>query len=114
MLHAALVPRPYVLTAHSIGGLYVRLYASMYPTDVAGMVLVDTTHEDFRERMPIDAGARVNPVLLRLVVNPHRFITVVGYARPTGIRFAAGRAADHPLQPVVMRLINPVHPGATP
>jgi hypothetical protein len=27
---------------------------------------------------------------------------------------AAGRAADRPLQPVVMRLMNPVHPGATP
>jgi pimeloyl-ACP methyl ester carboxylesterase len=31
LLQAAHVPGPYVLTAHSIGGLYVRLYASTYP-----------------------------------------------------------------------------------
>jgi pimeloyl-ACP methyl ester carboxylesterase len=91
LLQAARVPGPYVLTAHSIGGLYVRLYASTYPNDVAGMVLVDTTHEDFQRRMPADAGAQDNPLLLHLVVNLHRFMTVAGYARLTGIRFAGGQ-----------------------
>ena len=100
LLQAAHVPRPYVLTAHSIGGLYVRLYASTYPTDVAGMVLVDTTHEDFQRRMPADAGAQANPLLLHLVVNLHKFVTVVGYARLTGIRFAGGQS----LSPEARRL----------
>jgi pimeloyl-ACP methyl ester carboxylesterase len=31
----------YVLVGHSIGGLDVRLYTAMYPTKVAGIVLVD-------------------------------------------------------------------------
>jgi len=35
-----------VLVAHSWGGLIARVYASQYPTEVAGMVLVDPTHED--------------------------------------------------------------------
>ena len=49
-LHAALrdsgVPPPYVLAGHSIGGLYVRVYAAMYPDEVAALVLVDATRHD--------------------------------------------------------------------
>ncbi len=37
---------PYVLVGHSFGGLCVRLYAHRYPCKVAGMVLVDPTHEE--------------------------------------------------------------------
>jgi pimeloyl-ACP methyl ester carboxylesterase len=37
---------PYVLVGHSLGGLLIRVYASQYPKEVAGMVLVDSTHED--------------------------------------------------------------------
>jgi pimeloyl-ACP methyl ester carboxylesterase len=46
LVRAAGIPGPYVLVAHSAGGLIDRLYAGTYPDDVAGMVLVDTTHED--------------------------------------------------------------------
>jgi pimeloyl-ACP methyl ester carboxylesterase len=41
LLRAADVPGPYILAAHSLGGLMVRLYASTYPGEVSGMVLVD-------------------------------------------------------------------------
>jgi len=37
---------PYVLVGQSIGGLLIRAFASRYPKEVAGMVLVDSTHED--------------------------------------------------------------------
>jgi pimeloyl-ACP methyl ester carboxylesterase len=44
-LHAALrlasVPPPYILVGHSLGGPFVRIYAGVYPDDVAGLVLVD-------------------------------------------------------------------------
>jgi len=46
LLQAANVPGPYVLVGHSLGGLFVRLYASAYPDEVIGMVLVDATTED--------------------------------------------------------------------
>jgi pimeloyl-ACP methyl ester carboxylesterase len=46
MLEGAALPGPYVLVGHSIGGIFVRLYASRYPDDVAGLVLVDASHED--------------------------------------------------------------------
>jgi pimeloyl-ACP methyl ester carboxylesterase len=46
LLGAAGVAGPYVLVGHSYGGKYVRVYAADYPTEVAGMVLVDTSHPD--------------------------------------------------------------------
>jgi pimeloyl-ACP methyl ester carboxylesterase len=46
LLTNANVPGPYILVAHSYGGLNVRLFADTYPREVAGMVLVDTSHED--------------------------------------------------------------------
>lgn len=53
LLHAA--PRaagirpPYVLVGHSFGGLTQRLYATTYPRDVAGLVLVDATPDRYAE-----------------------------------------------------------------
>jgi pimeloyl-ACP methyl ester carboxylesterase len=46
LLRAALVKAPYVLVGHSIGGLIARVYAEQYPKEVAGMVMVDPTHEN--------------------------------------------------------------------
>ena len=37
------VPGPYILVAHSLGGWHARVFAHLYPQDVAGMILVDTT-----------------------------------------------------------------------
>ena len=37
---------PYVLVGQSLGGMLIRVYASTYPKEFAGMVLVDSTHED--------------------------------------------------------------------
>ena len=49
-LHEALLrtnqPRPYVLVAHSLGGLFARLFYDTFPEDVGGMVLLDAAHED--------------------------------------------------------------------
>ncbi|MFI9379586.1 alpha/beta fold hydrolase [Kutzneria sp. NPDC052558] len=52
VLGAAGVPGPYVLVGHSLGGLYARLYAKRFPTEVAGLVLLDPTHEDIVDRLP--------------------------------------------------------------
>jgi pimeloyl-ACP methyl ester carboxylesterase len=52
-LHAALqnarIPGPYVLVGHSLGGPYARIFAGIYPKEVAGMVLVDPTQEEMIE-----------------------------------------------------------------
>ena len=50
MLQNSGVPGPYILVGHSFGGVNTRLYASKYPDDVAGVILVDSSHEDqFKE-----------------------------------------------------------------
>jgi pimeloyl-ACP methyl ester carboxylesterase len=49
LLTAAGVPGPYVLVGHSLGGLFVRLFASTYPDEVAGLVLVDAWSEGLEE-----------------------------------------------------------------
>jgi len=46
LLKAASIRGPYVLVGHSLGGLLTRIYADAYPSEVAGIVLVDSTHED--------------------------------------------------------------------
>ena len=45
LLDAAEVTGPFVLVGQSIGGLLVRMYTDRYGSDVAGLVLVDPTHE---------------------------------------------------------------------
>jgi pimeloyl-ACP methyl ester carboxylesterase len=49
-LHAALEKAgllpPYILVGHSLGGPYIRVFAGLYPNEIAGLVLVDPTQED--------------------------------------------------------------------
>ncbi len=52
LLHNAGIEAPYVLVGHSLGGLNVRLFASRYPDEVVGIVLVDAVHEDVFSRFP--------------------------------------------------------------
>lgn len=52
LLHNAGIPAPYVLVGHSMGGFDVRLYASLYRSEVAGMVLVDSSHPEQQKRFP--------------------------------------------------------------
>ncbi|MEV0401596.1 alpha/beta hydrolase [Actinoallomurus sp. NPDC050550] len=52
LLPAAGVPAPYVLVGHSLGGAYARHYAQRFPGEVAGLLLLDPTHEDFLVRAP--------------------------------------------------------------
>lgn len=51
LLTAAGEKGPFVLVGHSFGGYNVRVYNGQYPAEVAGMVLVDASHEDQLSRM---------------------------------------------------------------
>lgn len=46
LLRAADVHPPFVLVGHSLGGLYAQYFAATHGGDVAGMVLVESSHED--------------------------------------------------------------------
>lgn len=61
-LHAALEAAgekpPYVLVAHSRGGLYNMIFAGLYRDEVVGMVFADSSHPDQEKRFR-DAGLPV-------------------------------------------------------
>ena len=44
LLLAKNLPPPYVLVGHSLGGLYMQLFARRYPDEVSALILVDSTH----------------------------------------------------------------------
>lgn len=58
LLIRANVAKPYILVGHSFGGLNVRFFACQYPDEVAGMVLIDPSHEEqfmrYAELMPAE------------------------------------------------------------
>lgn len=43
---------PYIVVGHSLGGPYIRVFAELYPNEVVGMFLLDTTHPDRVARIP--------------------------------------------------------------
>jgi pimeloyl-ACP methyl ester carboxylesterase len=55
-LHALLnrghIDQPYVLVGHSLGGLYMLVFAARYPAQVAGIVLLDATPPEAFTRLP--------------------------------------------------------------
>ena len=46
LLEGAGVDPPYVVVGHSYGGFVSRLFAAEYPGETAGLVLIDSSHED--------------------------------------------------------------------
>jgi pimeloyl-ACP methyl ester carboxylesterase len=67
-LHALLkragVPAPYVFAGASFGGLNSRVYGGLYPNEVAGMILIDSAHEDELRRGPKFVLGRTAPRFL--------------------------------------------------
>ncbi|MGG3563077.1 alpha/beta hydrolase [Neobacillus rhizosphaerae] len=50
LLIKAKIQPPYILVGHSFGGVNMRMFATEYPNEVCGLILVDSTPEDYRER----------------------------------------------------------------
>jgi pimeloyl-ACP methyl ester carboxylesterase len=46
LLEGAGIAPPYVVVAHSYGGFVGRLFAASYSSETAGLVLIDSSHED--------------------------------------------------------------------
>ncbi|WBL26751.1 alpha/beta fold hydrolase [Zunongwangia sp. HGR-M22] len=45
---------PYILAGHSMGGPYNLIFKDLYPNEVKGMVLIDSSHPDQWERLEQD------------------------------------------------------------
>jgi pimeloyl-ACP methyl ester carboxylesterase len=95
LLHAAHVPGPYVLVGQSFSGMLVRLFAYRYPDEVAGLVLLDSAHEDQYQRFP-------GPI--RAAFEPMRTMQLQALGQVRDLVAAQGPAATPPLVPVPARL----------
>ncbi len=87
LLSRAAVPPPYVLVGASIGGEYARIYTSRYPGDVAGLVLVDSSHPDQQEpAFMLSPFNRMSPTARQLICTALPFMARFGI-----LRFMASR-----------------------
>lgn len=96
LLHAN-VPPPYLLVGHSFGGLAVRLFAARNERRaVAGLVLVDATHEHQFQRME-SAGVRIPmaPTGRRFIISNHGLVpsALPASLKPLAQRLALARKA---------------------
>jgi pimeloyl-ACP methyl ester carboxylesterase len=70
LLHAAGILGPLVLVGHSLGGLYATLYTDKFPSQVAGLVLIDPS---FSGQDPaawgVDERQRIKTEFERLLTN---------------------------------------------
>lgn len=53
-LRSAKLPPPFLLVGHSAGGMYARVFATMYPTEVVGLVLIDPASDEFEAKAKRD------------------------------------------------------------
>jgi pimeloyl-ACP methyl ester carboxylesterase len=115
LLTEASIPGPYVLVGHSIGSLIARLYASTYPDELVGMVLVDATHEDNFARLEKVVG----PDLWAAFIGQFEQAVEQGVLEPVDLADLAARvkaaqsATPLPQMPLVV-LSHTVPPAAGP
>ena len=81
LLQAAGVPGPYVLVGHSLGGFHIRVYNRLYPTEVAGAVLVDTSYEYETNAIPTHTVTDLPSVVFHFGVWAAEIVYRVGLAR---------------------------------
>ncbi|BDX08234.1 hypothetical protein MACH26_37550 [Planctobacterium marinum] len=51
LLDASGESAPYLLVGHSLGGAYATLFANKYPSLVAGIILIDSSHPDLESNL---------------------------------------------------------------
>jgi len=88
LLQAAGIAAPYVMVGHSMGGYDVRVFTSLCRSEVAGMVLVDSSHPDQENRFP--------PELKNMEGSWQCEAQFIEYSMPFGIPRLLGLCDDDP------------------
>ncbi|SFE81601.1 Pimeloyl-ACP methyl ester carboxylesterase [Paenibacillus algorifonticola] len=95
------LPPPYILVGHSLGGLYANLFARLFPDQVAGVVLLDSSHpQDLIINDTQNAFIRGINRLLAIFdfLSPHRKWNEVHFVEQTVQQIElAGPFPDRPL-----------------
>jgi pimeloyl-ACP methyl ester carboxylesterase len=114
LLHNAGIPGPYILVGHSFGGAHVQLYASQYPGEVAGLVLLDPTPAAYFDQLTAEERqAALPPIgMLRMLqfIHPFGLIRLLDFgAWKTGMPL---EQLSPDIQPAVKALsFRPTVPG---
>jgi pimeloyl-ACP methyl ester carboxylesterase len=78
LLESAGVAPPFVLAGHSMGGLVARMFTHMYPSEVVGLALVDSSHPEQADRLaPAGLGDHRGGKLVKVALD---------FAKPLGLR----------------------------
>jgi pimeloyl-ACP methyl ester carboxylesterase len=119
LLHAAAgVLGPYVLAGHSVGGLFARLYASTYPGEVVGLILVDAYSERLETLLTPKHWAALVRLNVRLgtdTVKPipgYGDLETLGYGKDNVVMREA--AANAPLGPMPLAVVAHARPFDLP
>jgi len=118
LLGAAGVPGPYVLAGQSLGGLFARLYASTYPDEVVGLVLVDPYSERIESLLTPDQWAAL--VRLNVESGSDTVLPIPGYGDLETIGYGTQdpvirqAAADTPLRAMPLAVLAHVRPFDLP
>jgi pimeloyl-ACP methyl ester carboxylesterase len=96
LVHAAKLQTPLVVVGHSLGGFNMKLYAAIYPEDVAALVLVDPSEERGYERTRAYLHRRHGPALAARVELLDLADTAAAVAH---FRECAAAARGHDLDP---------------
>jgi pimeloyl-ACP methyl ester carboxylesterase len=114
VLQASGIAGPYVLAAHSLGGLVARLYGAIHPNEIAGMVLVDSWQED----LPVILGPVGWAAYVDLATPPppglerYAGLELVDFPAASARMIEAARA--EPLPPLPLFVISRAKPAQLP
>ncbi|MDB5752602.1 MAG: hypothetical protein JWP65_3023 [Ramlibacter sp.] len=105
LAHTRVQP-PYLLVAHSLGGLYANLFARRYPQEVAGVLFLEATHPDDRQVLRKHESQLVR-ALGRVLEVPRRLFQRNVHAELQGVeRLVREIATAGPFPPVPLRVLT--------
>jgi pimeloyl-ACP methyl ester carboxylesterase len=119
LLRVADVPGPYVLAGHSNGGLFTLLYASTYPRQVAGLVLIDAVHPATIKRRlamlkPLLPPEEWQAARQRMITVPHRLVDPERVDIWTSERQTRVALRRSPIRPMPLVVLAHSHPDDPP